>query len=574
MIHAACGSLVITGQESGADMQNISQKVRSSNSRSDAWALLAAALGAFIIGVPICSQAVDVQGATEPIWPTKEWQTSSPEEQGMDSKELAELVDFGARRILAAPGVTLSSMLHSLLVVRHGKIVVEAYYAPYAVGIPHTMNSVTKAIISTLTAIAFKDGLLDSPNHRLLDFFDRRSIANVDDKKEAITVQNLLDMTSGLEWTEPLDGRPDSLFEWERSPDWVKFILDRPMSRAPGDAFSYNSGNAHLLSAIITKLTGMAALDYAKAKLFAPLGINGLYWRQDPQGISIGGLGLYLHPRDMAKIGYLYLRNGEWEGKQLLPSAWIDKVTNATVNPHAPGDPELRYGNLFWALPQKHVYMANGYHSQLIMVFPDLDVVAVTTSRDFCPLSKLVDSISASVKSATALPPDGASATLLTNKILDVSTEKPTGVSAIPGIAAVISGKVYRFHPNALNLKSLSLILTDAKPRIDMETDGGELAVVGEPLFLRRYRDEINPRPRFSGPIGLDGLYRNGELTEVGVNAAKGTWQNEHTFVIDRLILGQGQPAERWTLTFDGQKLHVRAELEGFEISVDGETEG
>src|SRR5258708_17185819 len=124
--------------------------------------------------------------------------------------------------------------------------------------------------------------------------------------------------------------------------------------------------------------------------------------------------------------------------------------------------------------------MANGYHSQLIMVFPDLDVVAVTTRRDFCPLSKLVDSISASVKSATALPPDGASATLLTNKILDVSTEKPTGVSAIPGIAAVISGKVYRFHPNALNLKSLSLILTDAKPRIDMETDDGERSVVAQ----------------------------------------------------------------------------------------------
>jgi hypothetical protein len=145
----------------------------------------------------------------------------------------------------------------------------------------------------------------------------------------------------------------------------------------------------------------------------------------------------------------------------------------------------------------------------------------------------LVDSISASVKSDTALPPDAASATLLTNKILDVSTEKPTGVSAIPEIAAVISGKVYRFHPNALNLKSLSLILTDAKLRIDLETDGGELAVVGEPQFLRRYRDEINPRPRFNGPIGLDRLFRKGELTDVGVNAIKGAWQDE-PYVCDR----------------------------------------
>ena len=520
-------------------------------------------LGVCILAAAIFSEPAHVRGATESVWPTKEWQTSFPEEQGMDSKDVANLVDFGT-----------THNFDSLLVVRHGKIVAEAYYAPYTAGIPHAIYSATKAVVSTLTGIALRDGLLDSPSHRALDFFDRRSIANVDDRKEAITVQSLLDMTSGLEWAEPLDGMPASMFEMERSPDWVKFILDRPMSRAPGDAFSYNSGNAHLLSAIITKLTGMAALDYAKAKLFAPLGINGLYWRQDPQGISIGGLGLYLHPRDMAKIGYLYLRNGEWEGMQLLPSAWIYKVTNATVNSHAPGEPELRYSNLFWALPEKHVYMANGYHSQLIMVFPDLDIVAITASRDFCPLSKLVDSISASVKSATALPPDAASATLLTNKILDVSTEKPTGVGTVPETAAVISGKVYRFLSNAINLKSLSLILTDPKPRIDTETDVVKQTVAGEPPLLRRYRDEINPRPRFSGPIGLDGLYRKGELTEVGVNAVKGTWQNEHTFVIDRLILGQGQPAERWTLTFDGQKLHVRAELEGFEISMDGETEG
>jgi CubicO group peptidase (beta-lactamase class C family) len=129
---------------------------------------------------------------------------------------------------------------------------------------------------------------LDSPNRRVLNFFDRSSIANVDGRKEAITVQNLLDMTSGVEWTEPLDGKSDSVFEMERSRDWVNFILNRPMSSAPGDIFNYNSGNPHLLSAIVTKLTGMNALDYAKAKLFGPLGINDLSWRHDPQGISFG----------------------------------------------------------------------------------------------------------------------------------------------------------------------------------------------------------------------------------------------------------------------------------------------
>jgi CubicO group peptidase (beta-lactamase class C family) len=548
-------------------MQNISQKVRSSNSRSDAWALLAAALGALIIGASISNGTAPTQDTTEAIWPTKEWQTSSPEEQGMDSKELAELVDFGARRILATPGVTLSSMLDSLLVVRHGKIVVEAYYAPYAAGIPYTMNSVTKAIISTLRAIAFKDGLLDSPNHRVLDFFDRRSIANVDDKKEAITVQNLLDMTSGLEWTEPLNGRPDSLFEWERSPDWVKFILDRPMSSVPGDAFNYNSGNTHLLSAIITKLSGMSVLEYAKAKLFGPLGINDVSWQHDPQGISNGGYGLYLQPRDMAKVGYLYLRDGSWEGKQLLPPAWIDKVSHATVN-MTPLETGLRYSNLFWALPDKHVYMAVGHHRQVIMIFPDLDIVAVTTGRGSFQLGELADFISSSVKSDTALPADAASANLLANKIRDVSTEKPTEVGATPEIAAIISGKMYRFPPNPINVKSLSLILTDPQPHYDMEAYA---------------RDTTKAGSRFAGPIGLDGLYRKGEPTHHGfgerlegvprVNAVKGIWQHDHTFVIDRLVLGLGQPPERWTLTFGGEKLNVRANIpERPEISIDGET--
>jgi hypothetical protein len=230
------------------------------------------------------------------------------------------------------------------------------------------------------------------------------------------------------------------------------------------------------------------------------------------------------------------------------------------VAPHAPAEPELRYSNLFWVLPDKHVYMAMGYHGQVIMVFSELDVVAVTTGRDNYPLSELAGYISSSVKSDTALPPDAASTNLLANKILDVSTEKPTRVGATPAMAAIISGKVYRFPLNAINVKSLSLILIDPQPHYDMETYA---------------RDATKSGSRFTGLIGLDGLYRKGEPTSLkelvirGVNAVKGTWQDDHTFVIDRLILGQG------TLTFDGEKLHVRVKLgDGDEISIDSETGG
>jgi CubicO group peptidase (beta-lactamase class C family) len=172
----------------------------------------------------------------------------APEEQGMDSEDLANLVDFGAKH-----------SFDSLLVVRHGTIVAGAYYAPYAARILHAVNSVTKAVISTLVAIVSEEGLLDSPSHRVLDILDRREIANLDDRKESITVQNLLDMTSGLSSMQPPYGGSPSVTEMLHSPDWVKFILDRPMSNAPGDAFNYSDGDAQLLSAIITRLTGIAA---------------------------------------------------------------------------------------------------------------------------------------------------------------------------------------------------------------------------------------------------------------------------------------------------------------------------
>lgn len=160
-------------------------------------------------------------------------------------------------------------------------------------------------------------------------------------------------MTSGIDWEEPLTGRPVSVIAMERNPDWIKFILDRQMSGAPGGIFNYNSGNPHLLSAILTRLTGLSASDYAKARLFGPLGISAWNWRRDPQGISTGGYGLALLPRDMAKIGYLYLRHGEWEGKPLLPSGWVEKTSHATVNMNASFEPTLRYSNFFWALPDR-----------------------------------------------------------------------------------------------------------------------------------------------------------------------------------------------------------------------------
>jgi hypothetical protein len=323
---------------------------------------------------------------------------------------------------------------------------------------------------------------------------------------------------------------------------------------------NYNSGNPHLLSAILTGLTGLSASDYAKARLFGPLGIDKWNWRRDPQGISTGGYGLALLPRDMAKIGYLYLRHGEWEGKPLIASGWVDKTSHATVNMNASFEPTLRYSNFFWALPDKKVYMAVGYHCQMIMIFPELDIVAVTTARDFCPFGKMADDISGAVKSETALPPDPAGTNLLAGVIHEISTEKPTEVGTTPEIASSISGKTYKFFSNALNVRSLSLTLADPNPHYELEING---------------RDPAAPALKFTGPIGLDGLFRKSDPTALGVVATKGRWLDGQTFVVERRTLGADAPLQKWTLRFDGGTLNLRGnDRAGLEISIVGESGG
>jgi len=528
------------------------------DARSFKSGLLAAALGAFTFAAVICNGDSSTGSTAEAIWPTKGWQTSTPEEEGIGSKELTGLIDFGT-----------THNFDSLLITRHGKIVTEAYYAPYAAGIPHAVYSVTKAVVSTLTAIAWKAGLLDTPDHKVVDFFDSNQIANLNDRKAAVTVQNLLDMTSGFDWTDGAHGFT-SQTAMEHSPDWVKFALDRRMPNAPGEVFHYNSGNPHILSAILTKLTGMTASNYAKINLFGPLGIEDVYWRQDPQGNSCGGYGLYLQPRDMAKIGYLYLRDGMWEGKRLIPSAWIDKIKHATVDTRMSWEPGLRYSNFFWALPDKHVYMAVGFHRQVIMVFPELDIVAVTTGRGDYSFSEFAGLVTGTVKSDTEVAKNPAGVELLANKLLEVSTEKPSEVGPASKLSAAISGKVYTFPPNDLGVKSLSLVLTDGRPHYDLETYS---------------RDGTESGLRFTDPIGLDGHYRKGELISHGfsgrlegtprVNAIKGTWQGQNTFLMERLGLGQGEPSEQWTLMFFGGKLNLLAKFpEGEEIYIEGQAGG
>ena len=471
----------------------------------------------------------------------------------MDSAALARLVAFGE-----------SHSLDSLLIVRHGRIVTDASYAPYTADIPHEIFSCTKAVTGTLLGMVYRDGLLDRLDLPMLDFFADRHIANVDDRKKAITVQNLLDMTSGFDWDQGFEsGKEQTRIDLERSFNWTQFVLDRPMAHTPGEVFNYSNGDADLVSAIITRLTGKLAEDYAREKLFGPLGITNWHWDRDPQGLTIGDGMLTLLPRDMAKIGYLYLRHGEWEGKRLLPPGWADVLNHKTVNMHAPEDPNQSYSNFFWIFPRSHVYMATGLRGQLIAVFPDLDIVAVTTARKFVSFHALIDGVSGAVRSDLALPPNPNAVAVLAHAVKDAAVEKPTAVGPTPEIASAITGKAYKFPDNVLGLRSVTLFLTGPHPRFEFE-------------IYARY--PTGPSGAYQVPIGLDGLYREGtpwlfNPNPGKISAAKGTWLNGQTFMIDLQDLGYGEQRELF-LSFSGEKLNLRytnTDRPDRGVSVDGE---
>ena len=283
----------------------------------------------------------------------------------MDLAALAQLVDF--------VGIYKQD---SLLMIRHGKIVADAYYAPYAPNIRHDLRSVTKSFIGTLTGIEVQEGLLDGVDHPIVDLFPDKHISNVDEAKKSITVQNMLDMTSGIAWSEDAYTPDETIIRMYKTPDPTEFVLSQPMSDPPGARFYYNGGNPYVLSALITKKAERDALDFARDELFKPLGISSVRWGEpDAQGVTDGESGLYLAPHDMAKLGYLYLHDGLWDGQQIIPSSWVDRVREGPVT----ATDGYHYANLWWSLPDRGAFMARGCHSQIILVLPKLDVVAVMT---------------------------------------------------------------------------------------------------------------------------------------------------------------------------------------------------
>ncbi len=505
--------------------------------RSGSMAVSAAKEFVFALARP---PAVTPQPTPEPLpayWPTDGWRASTPEMQGMDSAQLARAVDYAYRKL----------PLRRMLLIRHGYAVLDAsFYWPAP--LPELDRAaVTIPFLSTLVGIAIDQGRIESVQQPVLDFFPGRTIANLDERKQALTVEHLLTMAAGFE-CDPAE----TTAQMRASADWVQYVLDLPMQAQPGSGFSYCPVTNHLLSAIVQQATGMSALDYARENLFQPLGIVSVTWSADPQGVSDGWGALQMAPEDMAKLGYLYLNQGQWDGRQVVSAAWVQAATSARGSSEAGG-----YGYGWWTDAGGGYNAWNPDGGQVLVVEPGAQGVAVLTGlvqqADPLGLQLLWAAyVVPAVQSDGPLPENPAGLAALQAAVAAAGEgPQPQPVPPLPAIAGQVSGQTYRLDANDIGWEAITLTFPGGS--------AAQLSLVGGGM-------------RVDLPVGLDNVWRatppDAPVGSRGL-AARGWWEDEATFVVE-VAVPYTRESVRLSLAFAGDAVEVRIEEMGGSLTIVG----
>lgn len=286
---------------------------------------------------------------------------STPEAQGVPSAAIRAFVEAADKRV---------GTMHSFMLVRHGHVIAEGWWKPQSPDTPHVLHSLSKSFTSTAVGLAIGEGRL-SLDARVLSFFPEDAPAEPSENLRALRVRDLLTMSTGHE-SEPKFGADSS---------WVRAFLAHPVPRPPGTHFLYNSPATYMASAIVQKVTGQTLVEYLRARLFEPLGIENPQWDSCPRGINVGGWGLHLRTEDIAKFGQLYAQHGRWNGRQLLPVTWVQQATAAQVaNGTDPTkDWTQGYGYQFWRC-RHDCYRGDGAFGQFCVVLPEFGAVLAMTA--------------------------------------------------------------------------------------------------------------------------------------------------------------------------------------------------
>ncbi|HKQ89037.1 MAG TPA: serine hydrolase [Blastocatellia bacterium] len=365
---------------------------------------------------------------------------SSPEAQGVSSAAILSFIEAADKSI---------DSLHSFMLLRHGQVVAEGWWSPYNAQSPHVLFSLSKSFTSTAIGLAISEGKL-SVDDEVLKFFPDDAPAEPGANLKAMRVRDLLRMNTGHE-TEP--PRPPNQ-------SWKKAFLNHPVRFKPGTHFLYNTSATYMLAAIVEKTTGMSLLDYLRPRLFEPLSVENPTWEKSPEGITVGGYGLSVRTEDIARFGQLYLQKGDWLGKRLIPSAWVEEATSfQTSNGSSPrSDWEQGYGYQFWRC-RNGAYRGDGAFGQYCVVLPKQDTVIAITSglRDMQAVLNLVWEKLLPGLAATSAASDKPAQEKLGQALKNLSLRTPEGSASTPASLGKAPGQKYLFPANARGLESVAL---------------------------------------------------------------------------------------------------------------------
>ena len=307
------------------------------------------------------------------------WETASLKDKDIDSEKIYEMM----HTILSGN----DKNIHSILLIKNGKLVLEEYFYGYNKEKVHYLASVSKSITSILIGIAIDQKFMANVKTKAYTFFPEYNGTRWIDQKYPITLQHVLTMAAGLDWNSTKYSRRDprhTTHQMYDSGDPIGFVLTQNLIETPGEKFYYNSGLTILLGGIVKNTSGLYIDEFAGQYLFAPLGITDFHWDKFPDGNIQTDGGLRLRPRDMAKIGYMMMQNGKWKNRQIVSEEWVAESTKRHINARGTG-----YGYQWWigkTMMNTHamdVLFASGHGGQKIFIIPELDLVAVFTSRVF-----------------------------------------------------------------------------------------------------------------------------------------------------------------------------------------------
>jgi len=459
----------------------------------------------------------------EPAQTTELLSQSTPEAQGISSQGILDFINAAEEQ--------QPNALHSFMLVRHGQVVAEGWWDPYNPDSPHLLYSLSKSFTSTAVGLAVSEGLvsLDDP---VISFFPDKAPADPSHNLQEMRIRDLLRMTTGHatdSWGR-IQGNPDG---------WVAGFLSLPVEHKPGSIFIYNTGATYMLSAILQKVTGQTLVEFLTPRLFEPLEIKIPYWQTDPDGINLGGTGLFVTTKDIAKFGQMYLQKGNWKGQQILPEEWVKMATSLQTsngsNPNS--DWDQGYGFQFWRC-RNNLYRGDGAFGQYCIVMDDYDAVLAITSgsNDMQGILNMVYDNLLPAMHDDALPADDASLSALKDKIGSLKLDATQG-NPSSDLATEISGKKYVVSADNYDFKAISFNLNADDKTLTFWIGGEEQTI----------------------PVGYGEMLK-GRMTLPGLGetpvACSGAWTKDDTF--ETTIYAYESPhAITYSFQFDGNKTAI-----------------